>query len=33
VQLVGSVDLEELSSLGGNFGIPKLELDRKKEAK
>lgn len=33
VQLVGSVDLDELSSLGGNFGIPKLELDRKKEAK
>lgn len=41
VQLVGSIDLDELSSLGGSFGIPKLDLERnspsskgeKKEAK
>jgi hypothetical protein len=28
VNIVGPIDLEQLSSLGGQFGIPKLEVER-----
>jgi Domain of unknown function (DUF4252) len=30
VNIVGPIDLERLSSLGGKFGIPKLEVEKKK---
>jgi hypothetical protein len=30
VNIVGSIDLEQLASLSGNFGIPKLEVEPKK---
>jgi hypothetical protein len=31
VNIVGPIDLEQLSSLGGQFGIPKLEVERPKK--
>lgn len=30
VNIVGKIDLEELSELGGNLGVPKLDLDKPK---
>lgn len=33
VSIVGAIDPEELRQLGGNFGIPKIELDRKPSGK
>lgn len=33
VNIVGSIDLSQLSDLGGRFGIPKIELEKKKPAK
>lgn len=29
VNIVGKIDLEELSALGGNFGIPKVDVEKK----
>jgi Domain of unknown function (DUF4252) len=31
VNIVGSIDLERLASLGGQLGIPKLEIERKRD--
>ena len=31
VNIVGPIDLEQLASLGGQFGIPKLEVERPKK--
>ncbi len=33
VNIVGKIDLDELSDLGGNFGVPKLDLEKSKPAK
>jgi hypothetical protein len=33
VNIVGKIDLEELSELGGNLGVPKLDLDKPKAVK
>lgn len=33
VNIVGKIDLEELSELGGNLGVPKLDLDKPKVVK
>jgi len=33
VNIVGKIDLEELSELGGNLGVPKLDLDKPKGVK
>jgi hypothetical protein len=33
VNIVGRIDLDELSDLGGNLGVPKLDLDKTKPAK
>ena len=33
VNIVGKIDLDELSELGGNLGIPKLDLDKPKALK
>ncbi len=33
VSIVGTIDLDQLSELGGRFGIPKVEVERKKPAK
>ncbi len=33
VNIVGKIDLDELSALGGNLGVPKLDLDKPKPAK
>ena len=30
VNLVGTIDLDSLSELGGQFGIPQVEMDKKK---
>ncbi len=30
VNIVGAIDLESLSDLGGHFGIPGVEVDKKK---
>ncbi len=32
VNIVGKIDLDELSDLGGNFGIPKIDIEKKKPA-
>ena len=31
VNLIGAIDLEQLRRLDGELGIPKLDLERKKE--
>jgi len=33
VNIVGKIDLDELSELGGNLGVPKLDLDKSKSLK
>lgn len=33
VNIVGKIDLDELSELGGNLGVPKLDLDKQKALK
>jgi len=33
VNIVGKIDLDELSELGGNLGVPKLDLDKPKPSK
>jgi hypothetical protein len=33
VNIVGKIDLDELSELGGNFGVPKIDLDKTKTTK
>lgn len=33
VSIVGSIDLEQLSELGGHFGVPRLEIKRSKQPK
>ena len=33
VNIVGKIDLDELSELGGNLGVPKLDLDKSKAVK
>ncbi len=33
VNIVGTIDLDQLSELGGRFGIPRVEVERKKPAK
>lgn len=33
VNIVGKIDLDELSELGGNFSIPKVDVDRSKSLK
>jgi len=33
VNIVGKIDLDELSELGGNLGVPKLDLDKPKAVK
>lgn len=33
VNIIGSIDLDQLSELGGRFGIPKIEVEKKKPAK
>lgn len=33
VNIVGKIDLDELSDLGGNFGVPKIDLEKSKPAK
>ena len=33
VNIVGKIDLDELSDLGGNFGVPKIDIEKPKAAK
>lgn len=33
VHILGTIDLEQLSALGGHFGVPKVEVEKKKPAK
>ena len=33
VNIVGKIDLDELSELGGSLGVPKLDLDKQKSVK
>jgi len=33
VSIVGSIDLDQLSELGGHFGVPRLEVQRSKQPK
>ena len=33
VNIVGKIDLDELSELGGNLGVPKLDLEKSKPSK
>lgn len=33
VNIVGKIELDELSDLGGNFGVPKIDLEKSKPAK
>ena len=32
VNIVGKIDLDELSELGGNLGVPKIDLEKPKPA-